>query len=90
MRAGAFETAREACVAICDGPAAGVGWEARARAALIYADELGTGAIDATMVRLLREALDGCPEGDHPLRARVTARLAMAMIPPRSNEEHRT
>jgi tetratricopeptide (TPR) repeat protein len=87
MRAGAFGAAREACVAICGGSRADVGWEARARAALIHADELGTGTIDSVMVRLLREALDGCPMGDHPLRIRVLARLSMALIPPRSNED---
>jgi len=53
-----------------------------ARAALTYGAELTSGMVDPRMTRLLRDALDALPEDDSPLRARVMARLAAAMVPP--------
>ncbi len=57
-----------------------------AKAALAYAAEFVTGAVDPIMVGLLHEALSRLEEGDHPLRALCMARLAAAMVPPREDE----
>jgi hypothetical protein len=55
-----------------------------ARAALVYGTELASGTLDEQMILLLRQALERLGEGDSPLRARVLARLAAALTPPRS------
>ncbi len=52
-----------------------------ARSALAYAAELASGRRDPVMIDLLREAHTALPEGDTPLQARVTARLAAALVP---------
>ena len=41
------------------------------------------------MIALLRQALARLPDGDSPLRARVTARLAAALTPPTERRGHR-
>ena len=58
--------------------------ELLARAALAYGTELASGTLDERMIALLRQALERLGEQDSPLRARVLARLAAALTPPRS------
>jgi hypothetical protein len=58
--------------------------ELQARAALVYGTELMSGSIDERMISLLREAQARLGEVDSPLRARICARLAAALTPPRS------
>jgi tetratricopeptide (TPR) repeat protein len=57
-----------------------------ARAALIYGAELRPGQVDGNMVQLLEDALDGLPQGEDRLRARVLTRLGAALTPPASEE----
>lgn len=54
--------------------------EEAARAALLYAGFEEAPPLDESRVRLLERALEGLPPGDHPLRARVLARLSMALL----------
>ncbi|MEO8182963.1 MAG: AAA family ATPase [Deltaproteobacteria bacterium] len=61
--------------------------ELLARAALVYGTELASGTLDDRMIALLRQALELLGEGDSPLRARVLARLAAALTPPRSHAD---
>lgn len=65
--------------------------ERQARAALAFAIEQAAGAVDATMVTTLREALAALDaDADAPpsdLRARVLARLAAALAPPRTDDD---
>ena len=60
--------------------------ELLARAALVYSAEIQSGAVDDPMVALLRRALTCFPEQDSTLRARLLARLAAALTPPRASE----
>ncbi len=57
-----------------------------ARAALVYGTEFATGTVEPAMVALLRRALARLGEGDSQPRARVMARLAVALTPPLSRE----
>jgi energy-coupling factor transporter ATP-binding protein EcfA2 len=59
-----------------------------ARAALVYGVEQVVGAVDGQMVDLLREALATLPPTDSSVRARLTARLAAALMPPRGREDY--
>jgi len=54
--------------------------EDAARAALLHAGFEEAPPLDPTRVRLLEWALRLLPPGDHPLRARLLARLAMALL----------
>jgi DNA polymerase III delta prime subunit len=54
-----------------------------ARAALVYGTELASGTLDPKMIALLRTALARLDAEHSPLRARVMARLAAALTPPR-------
>ncbi|MET0413059.1 MAG: AAA family ATPase [Polyangiaceae bacterium] len=56
--------------------------ELLARAALVYGTELGIGFLDERLSALLRLSLARLDAGDSPLRARVMARLAVALTPP--------
>lgn len=51
-----------------------------AAAALEFAIEFTAGIVDHTELRLLEQALAALPDRDHPLRARVLARLAKALL----------
>jgi hypothetical protein len=81
IRAGAIPVGQEACVKAAAIADARGDAELRARAALVYGTELIGGRVDPRMVRLLRDAATVLPEGDGPLRARVLARLASALVP---------
>lgn len=54
--------------------------ELLAEAALAFCVEFTAGVVDQAEIRLLERALDALPEVDHPLRARVLARLAKALL----------
>lgn len=62
--------------------------ELLARAALAHAAEQAAGAVDGTMVSLLREALDALDPADSVVRARLTARLGAALMPPKGLEDY--
>jgi hypothetical protein len=55
--------------------------ELLARAALTYGLAYSFGLTDRVLVQLLEEALAALPPGDHPLRARMLARLGAALTP---------
>ena len=55
--------------------------ELLARAALTHGLAYSFGVTDRVLVQLLEEALAALPPGDHPLRARMLARLGAAMTP---------
>jgi hypothetical protein len=57
--------------------------ELLARAALTYGGSWSFGFTDQVLLQLLEEALAALPAGDHPLRARMLARLASALQPAR-------
>lgn len=57
--------------------------ELLARAALAYGGSWSLGSTDLGLLALLEEALAALPPGDHPLRARMLARLASALQPAR-------
>lgn len=87
MRAGSADVGRSACHRAAE-RAKRIGSAIRyAESALAYATELMTGTLDTTMVALLRDALEQLPDQDSPLRVRVLARYAAALVPPRSVEE---
>ncbi len=54
--------------------------ELLAAVALGFAVEFTAGVVDPAEVRLLEQALSSLPADDHPLRARVLARLAKAQL----------
>ncbi len=54
--------------------------ELLAATALAFAVEFTAGIVDHTEVRLLEQALVALPDTDHPLRARVLARLGKALL----------
>ena len=84
MRAGAADEARALALS-CAEQAVRLGRATdHARAALVYGLELTSGQVDPVMVRLLEEALAAIRDDDAGLRARLLARLASAMVPPRS------
>jgi len=60
--------------------------ELLAQAALVYSAELVSATIDPLMVDLLRRAMAALDVADSPLRARVLARLASALMPPLDEE----
>jgi hypothetical protein len=55
--------------------------ELLARAALTHGLAYSFGVTDRVLVQLLEEALAALPPGDHPLRARMLARLGAALTP---------
>lgn len=81
LSAGEIEAGRAACI-----EAAALARDLQdaqrlALAALEYGSIYVFASVDGTLVDLLREALDGLPRDDNPLRARVSARLAAALQP---------
>lgn len=58
-----------------------------ARAALEHGTALQYARVDTDLVQLLEEALEALPDHDHPLRARVMARLAAALQPAENPDE---
>jgi hypothetical protein len=58
----------------------------RARAALVYGEELTAPIAEGRMIELLEGALAALPASEERLRARVMARLASALLPPDSRE----
>jgi hypothetical protein len=58
-----------------------------ARAALAHGAEIGTGMVDPAQVDLLRRARAALGKEDDLLLARVTARLASALVPPATSEQ---
>lgn len=87
MRAGKVSDGREVCVRAARRAQRIRCAPAQASAALAYGIEIVTGARDVTMLELLHDALEALPPGDSPLRARVLARYAAALVPPRSLDE---
>jgi tetratricopeptide (TPR) repeat protein len=87
IRAGAVEAGRAHCLRAAASARALADSEAMARAALAYAAEPSAVAIDQTMVGFLEEALSMLKDIDHPQGARVRARLALALVPPRESIE---
>jgi hypothetical protein len=86
IRSGAPTAGRLRCARAADmAKAFGCAAE-QARAALVYACEVGTVGVDPVMVRLLDEACGAIEPGDSPLRAKLEARLAAALMPPRTQE----
>jgi hypothetical protein len=59
-----------------------------ARAALVFSAEGVPGRSDIQMVSLLREALAAIEPRDSSICARLTARLAAALMPPKSEEDY--
>jgi hypothetical protein len=84
MRSGALDDARALAVSCAERAKRLARPELQAAAALTYGAEMVTGQVDPTMVRLLDEALEVVSPANGPLRARVLARLAAAMVPPKS------
>jgi tetratricopeptide (TPR) repeat protein len=89
MRAGSVPAAHEICVRAALRAKRLHSPVGQARAALVYSIELATGSVDPRMVSILRDALEGLPTDDSPLRARVLARLSAALVPPTTMEEGR-
>jgi hypothetical protein len=58
-----------------------------ATAALTYGEIFTFGVVDPVLIDLLDEALAAFPEGDHPLRISLHARLAAALQPTAKTEE---
>ncbi len=87
MRSGAVDEARALAVVCAEKAKRLARPELLAAAALTYGAEMVSGQVDETMVRLLEEALEAVSPADRELHARVMARLAAAMVPPKS-EEH--
>ncbi len=83
IRAGAGPEGRKACVVAAEFAETLQLPELFSRAALVYGTELFTAGVDPTMVDLLERGLERLTGGDTPLRARVSARLAAAQVPPR-------
>ncbi len=87
MRTGAFAAGRAQCVRAAECAQRIGSAEQLARAALAYGLEMLAASIDPVMVRLLEEALSALGSEDCALGARVRARLASALVPPRSEAE---
>ncbi len=83
IRAGLGPQGRRACATAASMADALQLPELFAQAALAYGTELFTADVDPTMVDLLERARQRLADDDTPLRARVSARLAAAQVPPR-------
>ena len=88
IRSGSIDAGRERCVHAAD-LAKGLGCaEEQARAALVFGSEVTqVRSVNAEMVRLLEEALSAMGTGDSSLGAKLGARLATALTPPRSQQD---
>jgi hypothetical protein len=83
FRSGAAAKARETCTrAAAIAKSLGAS-DIVSHAALVYGTDLVSGTVDPVMVSLLRDALASNPPGDDLTRARLMARLAAALAPPR-------
>jgi hypothetical protein len=80
LRSGEVERGRATCRAAAEMARAIGSLELEGRAALAYGSVSTFARVDPVMVELLRGALDRAPP-DHPVRARLLARLASAMQP---------
>lgn len=87
MRSGATDDASALAISCADRAKRLGRPDMQAAAALTYGAEIRSGQHDLTMIRLLEEALDTCPPENGPLRARLLARVAAAMVPPKSEEQ---
>ncbi len=87
LRAGDASTGAEACVRAAARARAARLPEHLAEAAITYGIQITTGSVDARMVELLTDALEVLPEADSPQRARLLARHAAALVPPRNDDE---
>lgn len=91
IRAGNLADGREHCARAAARARRLGSAERQARAALAFATEQAAGAVDAAMVATLREALAALDADTDPppsdLRARVLARLAAALAPPRTDSD---
>lgn len=87
LRAGDAAAGAEACLRAAARAKAAGRPEQLAEAALTYGIQITTGSVDPRMVELLTDALKALPEIDSPLRARLLARHAAALVPPRSDDE---
>jgi hypothetical protein len=87
FRAGAIAKGRERCIEAGRVAKSLGASDLAARAALAYGTHLASAVVDPVMVSLLEAALEGLGTHDHPVRARVMARLASALVPPASAED---
>ncbi len=87
VRAGKRAEGRAVCARVAERAQRLGSAEWQAQAALALALEQAAGAVDATMVETLREALEALPVAETPLRARLLARYAGSLTPPRSDED---
>lgn len=87
MRTGSYDAGRAQCVRAAERARALGCKEQLARAALAYGLEMVAASIDPVMVRLLEDARGALGSEDSALGARVGARLAAALVPPRSPAE---
>jgi hypothetical protein len=81
IRSGSIERGKAACARAADLARQLADPERLARAAIMHGIEFTMGQHDRVLIRLLKEAYAALPEGDHPLKARVLARLASALQP---------
>ena len=83
LREGSSDAGKEACVR-ANARAKAIGdAERQARTALAFSTEMLSGVVDDRMVLLLGDALEALPPGDSALRARVIARHAASLVPPK-------
>ncbi len=86
LRVGQLVIGKKRCLAAAEMAKALGETDLLARAALAYGSHFATARVDWTMVELLDEALSRLGSHDHPIRARVMARLASALVPPRPSD----
>ncbi len=88
MRSGSIDAGRARCVRAAD-MAKTLGYaDEQARAALVYGSEVAqVRSVNAEMVRLLEDALSAVGTGDSALAAKLGARLATALLPPRTQQD---
>jgi tetratricopeptide (TPR) repeat protein len=82
LRAGALAIGKERCIEAARVAKALGASDLLARSALAYGAHFTSATVDGTMVALLEDALAALESHDHPIRARVMARLAAALVPP--------
>ena len=87
MSIGDTTTGQEACVRAAERAKRINEPERLANAALFYAMDIATGRIDERMMALLDDALRAVPDTATKLRAKILARWASSLTPPRSEED---
>ncbi len=87
MRSGSFDAGRAQCVRAAECARARGSADQLARAALAYGLEMLAASVDPVMVRLLEQAQTALGPEDSAFGARVGARLAAALIPPKTRAD---